>query len=90
VNLGLVTSALYTASLPEPDLIIRTGGERRISNFMAWQSAYAELFFSDVLWPDFKTDHLFEAIADYQRRRRRYGLTDEQLDARRAGEDADG
>ncbi len=75
-------AGLYTARLPDPDLIIRTGGDIRISNFLLWQSAYAELFFCDVLWPDFKTEHLFEAIADFQQRRRRFGLTDEQLDGR--------
>lgn len=88
VDPARVASKLYTARLPDPDLIIRTGGERRISNFLLWQAAYAELYFSDVLWPDFVTDHLYEAIADYQRRRRRFGLTDEQLDARNGGEDA--
>ena len=81
VDLARVAGSLYTARLPEPDLIVRTGGERRISNFLLWQSAYAELYFSDVLWPDFNTDHLYEAIADYQHRRRRFGLTDEQLDS---------
>ena len=70
---------LYTTDLPDPDLIIRTGGERRISNFLLWQSAYAELYFSPKLWPDFGRQDLLAAIADYQRRRRRFGLTDEQI-----------
>ena len=73
------SDALYTNGLPDPDLIIRTGGERRISNFLLWQSAYAELYFSPKLWPDFTRTDLFKAIADYQRRRRRFGLTDEQI-----------
>jgi undecaprenyl diphosphate synthase len=71
--------ALYTKNLPDPDLIIRTGGERRVSNFLLWQSAYAELYFSKKLWPDFTRRDLLEAIADFQRRRRRFGLTDEQI-----------
>jgi undecaprenyl diphosphate synthase len=80
------SKALYTNGLPDPDLIIRTGGERRISNFLLWQSAYAELYFSPKLWPDFTRKDLLQAIADYQRRRRRFGLTDEQI----RGEDRGG
>ena len=76
---GLFSKSLYTNGLPDPDLIIRTGGERRISNFLLWQSAYAELYFSKKLWPDFTRRDLLEAIADFQRRRRRFGLTDEQV-----------
>ena len=64
---------LYTADMPDPDLLIRTSGEQRISNFMLWQLAYTELFISPVLWPDFRREHLFEAIHDYQRRERRFG-----------------
>jgi undecaprenyl diphosphate synthase len=75
----MFSGALYTNGLPDPDLIIRTGGERRISNFLLWQSAYAELYFSKKLWPDFTRRDLLEAIADFQRRRRRFGLTDEQV-----------
>lgn len=90
VDPALVTSKLYTARLPDPDLIIRTGGERRISNFLLWQAAYAELYFTDVLWPDFVTDDLYAAIADYQHRRRRFGLTDEQLDTRNGEEGSRG
>lgn len=64
---------LYTAALPEVDLIIRTSGEYRISNFMLWQLAYAELFFIDTLWPDFTPSHLYKTIYDYQQRKRRFG-----------------
>lgn len=70
---------LYTAGLPDPDLLIRTSGEYRISNFLLWQSAYTEFYFTDVLWPDFNRDELFRAIAEYQRRERRFGLTSDQL-----------
>lgn len=70
---------LDTADIPEPDLLIRTSGEMRISNFLLWQSAYAELYFTDVLWPDFNAAELQLAIDDYQRRKRRFGLTDDQL-----------
>jgi undecaprenyl diphosphate synthase len=70
---------LDTADIPEPDLLIRTSGEMRISNFLLWQSAYAELYFTDVLWPDFDAAELQRAIDDYQRRKRRFGLTDDQL-----------
>ncbi len=69
------------ASFPEPDLFIRTGGERRISNFLLWQLAYTELYFSDVLWPDFNEFTLDEALADYARRQRRFGRTSEQTGA---------
>ena len=64
---------LYTDGIPDPDLIIRTSGERRLSNFLLWQAAYAELFFTDTLWPDFTPAELLEAIADYQKRERRFG-----------------
>lgn len=70
---------LYTAGIPDPDLLIRTSGEYRISNFLLWQSAYTEFYFTDVLWPDFGKEDLFRAIADYQQRERRYGLTSDQL-----------
>ena len=68
-----VSSRLYTASLPDPDLLIRTSGEQRISNFLLWQLAYTELYVTSVLWPDFTREDLFEAILDYQRRERRFG-----------------
>jgi undecaprenyl diphosphate synthase len=73
------SSYLDTAGLPEPDLIIRTSGEKRISNFLLWQAAYAELYFTDTLWPDFEERNLLEALVDYQGRQRRFGLTQEQL-----------
>lgn len=66
-------SCLYTETMPSPDLLIRTGGEKRLSNFLLWQSAYAELYFTEVLWPDFSTEHLKEAVAEFQCRERRYG-----------------
>lgn len=68
-----VSDRLYTAGLPDPDLVIRTGGEKRISNFLLWQSAYAEYYFSDTLWPDFDEAQLKEAFAEFGRRKRRYG-----------------
>ena len=70
---------LTTSDFPDPDLFIRTGGEKRISNFLIWQMAYAELYFTDVLWPDFNADHLTEAIQDYSQRERRFGKTSEQV-----------
>ena len=76
-----ISRALYTAGMPDPDLVIRTSGEQRISNFLLWQIAYAEIFVTDRLWPDFRGLHLLEAIADYQRRDRRFGgLSDTQTD----------
>jgi undecaprenyl diphosphate synthase len=68
-----VARELYTADFPDPDLLIRTSGEQRISNFLLWQLAYTELYVTPVLWPDFRRDHLFQAIYDYQRRERRFG-----------------
>lgn len=76
------------ADLPPPDLFIRTGGERRISNFLLWQLAYTELWFTDTLWPDFDDATLEQALQDYGRRQRRYGLTGEQVDARTQQETA--
>jgi len=70
---------LYTSGMPDPDLMIRTSGECRISNFLLWQMAYTELYFTKVLWPDFTKDDLYRAIASYQKRERRFGLTSEQL-----------
>jgi undecaprenyl diphosphate synthase len=75
----LFSSLLDTAGLPDPDLIIRTSGEKRISNFLLWQAAYSELYFTDTLWPDFEETDLLAAILDYQGRQRRFGLTQEQL-----------
>jgi undecaprenyl diphosphate synthase len=68
-----ISGALYTAHMPDPDLVVRTSGEQRISNFLLWQIAYAEIFVTDRLWPDFRGVHLIEAIADYQQRERRFG-----------------
>ncbi len=72
----LFGSHLYTAGLPDPDLLIRTSGELRISNFLLWQLAYSEIWVTDTLWPDFRKKHLFEAIRDYQKRERRFGRID--------------
>jgi undecaprenyl diphosphate synthase len=72
-------AALQTAGLPDLDLLVRTSGERRISNFLLWQCAYAELLFTETLWPDFRDGELFAAIADYQARERRFGLTGAQV-----------
>jgi undecaprenyl diphosphate synthase len=71
-------SYLYTAGQPDPDLMIRTSGEMRVSNFLLWQIAYAEIWVTDALWPDFRARHLFEAILDYQKRDRRYGAINSQ------------
>ena len=75
----IINQHLYTQNLPDVDLLIRTSGEHRISNFLLWQIAYAELYFTDVLWPDFKEDDLYEAIISYQKRERRFGKTSEQI-----------
>ena len=74
-----VSKHLTTSNIPDPDLLIRTSGELRISNFLLWQLAYSELYFSDVYWPDFNKEELAKAIVDYQKRERRYGKTSEQL-----------
>lgn len=78
----IISQHLSTSQIPDPDLLIRSGGEFRISNFLLWQIAYSEIFISDVLWPDFKTKHLVEAIKDYQKRERRFGLVSEQLSSK--------
>jgi undecaprenyl diphosphate synthase len=78
---GVFDDHTVTAGLPPLDLLIRTGGEHRISNFLLWQAAYAELYFTDVLWPDFNEAHFQDAINDYTRRQRRFGLTGEQVEA---------
>ncbi len=76
---SIINEHLYTQNLPEVDLLIRTSGEHRISNFLLWQIAYAELYFTDILWPDFKEQDLYEAIISYQKRERRFGKTSEQI-----------
>ncbi len=79
INRESIAERLYTAGMPDPDLLIRTSGECRISNFLLWQLAYTELYFVDVLWPDFSRETFIEAILDYQRRERRFGMTSDQL-----------
>jgi undecaprenyl diphosphate synthase len=76
---SIINEHLYTQNLPEVDLLIRTSGEHRISNFLLWQIAYAELYFTDILWPDFKEQDLYQAIISYQKRERRFGKTSEQI-----------
>jgi undecaprenyl diphosphate synthase len=76
---SIINEHLYTQNLPDVDLLIRTSGEHRISNFLLWQIAYAELYFTNVLWPDFKEQDLYEAIISYQKRERRFGKTSEQI-----------
>ena len=73
---------LATKDYPDPDLLIRTGGELRVSNFLLWQMAYTEFYFSDLLWPDFRHEHFYEAVADYQHRQRRFGKTGDQVKGR--------
>lgn len=75
----MIASHLNTAGIPDPELLIRTSGEHRISNFLLWQIAYAELYFTDKLWPEFGKEDLYEALIDYQNRERRFGLVSEQL-----------
>lgn len=79
IDESIINNHLYTHDLPDVDLLIRTSGERRISNFLLWQIAYAELYFTDTLWPDFTKENLCEAIVNYQNRERRFGKTSEQL-----------
>jgi undecaprenyl diphosphate synthase len=81
ISESTIAQYLDTAGMPDPELLIRTSGEHRISNFLLWQISYAELFFTDVLWPDFRKEHLYEAILSYQGRERRFGKTSEQLSA---------
>ncbi|WP_333599352.1 isoprenyl transferase [Flavobacterium sp.] len=76
---SIINQHLYTHNLPDVDLVIRTSGEHRISNFLLWQIAYAEFYFTEVLWPDFKEEDLYEAIISYQKRERRFGKTSEQI-----------
>ncbi len=79
INNELISKNLNTFNMPDPELMIRTSGELRISNFLLWQLAYAELYFTDILWPDFRKANLYEALWDFQQRERRFGKTSEQL-----------
>jgi undecaprenyl diphosphate synthase len=79
IDESIINQHLYTQNMPDVDLLIRTSGEHRISNFLLWQIAYAELYFTEVLWPDFREEHLHEAIISYQKRERRFGKTSEQI-----------
>ena len=79
INEEIFSQYLFTSGLPDPDLLIRTSGELRISNFLLWQMAYTEIYVTDILWPDFNKNNLIDAIADYQKRERRYGLTQQQI-----------
>jgi undecaprenyl diphosphate synthase len=80
INENIINNHLYTFTLPDVDLLIRTSGEQRISNYLLWQIAYSELYFSEVLWPDFSEEQLLKAIIDYQNRERRFGKTSEQIE----------
>lgn len=79
INCDLVAKHLTTSFMPDPDLLIRTGGEVRLSNYLLWQCAYSELYFCETYWPDFREEELYKAIYDYQKRERRYGKTSEQI-----------
>ena len=79
INEDTVSGHMTTAQIPDPDLLIRTSGELRISNFLLWQLAYSELYFTDCLWPEFTNEEFYRAIVDYQRRERRFGKTSEQI-----------
>ncbi|MEY3399299.1 MAG: hypothetical protein RL220_1893 [Bacteroidota bacterium] len=79
INSEVISNHLATSSYPDPELMIRTSGEKRISNFLLWQIAYTELYFTETLWPDFTEEDFYQAIADYQSRERRFGQTSEQL-----------
>ncbi|MEE4241268.1 MAG: isoprenyl transferase [Desulfopila sp.] len=79
IDKKLVNDHLYTAGLPDPDLLIRTGGEKRLSNFLLWQTSYAEIVFTDVMWPDYRKDAFMQSLKEYQGRERRFGRTGAQL-----------
>lgn len=81
IDEAMISKYLTTASMPDPELLIRTGGELRISNYLLWQIAYSELYFCETYWPDFREEHLHAAIADYQMRQRRFGKTEEQVES---------
>jgi undecaprenyl diphosphate synthase len=84
VNEDRISAALYTADMPDPDLLIRTSGEYRVSNFLLWQIAYTEFYITPTLWPEFRKEEFLTAIEEYQKRERRFGATSDQL----AGKDA--
>ena len=84
INEDLIQNHLYTHNIPDPELLIRTSGEQRISNFLLWQIAYSELYFTDILWPDFRREELYKAIVNYQKRERRFGKTSEQIEKENA------
>jgi undecaprenyl diphosphate synthase len=73
INEEMISNNIYTKNIPDPDILIRPGGERRLSNFLLWQVAYSEIWYTDVLWPDFREKHIVEALLDYQNRNRRFG-----------------
>jgi undecaprenyl diphosphate synthase len=83
INQQVIADHLNTKGVPDPELLIRTSGELRISNFLLWQLAYTELYFTELLWPDFRKEHLLEAVLDYQRRERRFGKTTAQIKSKR-------
>ena len=89
IDAARFSRSLYTAGMPDPDLIIRTSGEYRLSNFLLWQSAYTELYVTETLWPDFREDDFRKALEIYQQRQRRFGLTQEQIEAMNASEPRD-
>ena len=86
IDAALLARYLYTADLPDPDLLIRTSGECRLSNFLLWQSAYTELYITETLWPDFREDEFHAALEAYRQRDRRFGLTQEQIEAQAAND----
>jgi len=86
IDPALFSRYLYTADLPDPDLLIRTSGESRLSNFLLWQTAYTEFYLTDTLWPDFREEEFIKALQSYQQRERRFGLTQEQIEEQTASE----
>ena len=80
IDEAAISSRLFTAGMPDPDLIIRTAGEQRLSNYLIWQAAYAEYWFTPLYWPDFDKDVLYEALVDYSRRKRKFGMTEDQVE----------
>ena len=80
INEQVFANELTTKGIPDPELLIRTSGEHRVSNFLLWQIAYSEFYFTEILWPDFNRENLYEAILDYQSRERRFGMVSEQIE----------